>query len=238
MYFRGTRQRDRTGNFEGSHPSAGRACVDTVRMLVFRDGSGVQRSVPLDREVLTIGRDPGCTIRVASSYVSRTHARVELREDGPILVDLGSHNGTLLNGARVEGTAPLHNGDVIRIGDVSFECVGEQLGETLTLGLPAEQPSDSSVLRVDPQAYEVWIGESQPARRLSAQEFQLLRYLYEHRDRVCTRHELGDTIWGAHNWDPNMLHRLVHRLKEKLEPDLEQHRYIQTVPQIGYRVTP
>ncbi len=57
---------------------------------------------------------------------------------------------------------------------------------------------------------------------------------YEHRDRVCTRQELGDAIWGAGNWDPNMLHRL----KEKVEPDPEKPRYVQTIPWVGYRVTP
>jgi DNA-binding response OmpR family regulator len=35
-----------------------------------------------------------------------------------------------------------------------------------------------------------------------------------------------------------MLHRLVHRLKEKIEPTPEKTRYIQTVPWVGYRVTP
>ncbi|MGH2353957.1 MAG: winged helix-turn-helix domain-containing protein, partial [Chloroflexota bacterium] len=59
-----------------------------------------------------------------------------------------------------------------------------------------------------------------------------------HRDRVCVRQELGDAIWGAHNWDPNMLHRLVYRLKEKLEPNPERPRYVQTVPWVGYRLTP
>lgn len=84
----------------------------------------------------------------------------------------------------------------------------------------------------------MWIGETKHERRLSAQEFHLLAYLYVHQDRVCTREELGDAIWGADRWDMNMLHRLVHRLKEKLEPNPERPRYVQTVPWIGYRLTP
>jgi DNA-binding response OmpR family regulator len=84
----------------------------------------------------------------------------------------------------------------------------------------------------------VSIGGQPLERRLSRQEFELLRYLYEHRGRVCARKELGDAVWGVDRRNHNMLHRLVHRLKEKLEPAPERPRYVQTVPQFGYRATP
>jgi hypothetical protein len=61
-------------------------------------------------------------------------------------------------------------------------------------------------------------------------EFELVRYLYEHRERVCKGAELGDAVWGAQRWATSMLHKLVHRLKGKLEPDPEHPRYVQTVP--------
>jgi DNA-binding response OmpR family regulator len=92
-------------------------------------------------------------------------------------------------------------------------------------------------LRVDPRTLQVWVGEQQLPRRLSAQEFALLSYLCARQDRICTRRELGDAIWGRHTWDPNLLHRLVRRLKEKIEPDLQQPRFLHTVPWVGYRLT-
>lgn len=213
----------------------------TVQTLVVKDASGKERVVPLDREVITVGRDPSCTIRLDSAYVSRQHARIELEQDNPRLVDLGSRNGSLLNGTRVEGSAPLTAGDVITIADATIECLAEAAmdGITRTFVPPKrEPPAPSDLLRVDAQAFEVWVGDKQLERRLSAQEFELLKTLYEHRDRVCTRQELGDAIWGAGNWDPNMLHRLVHRLKEKVEPNPEKPRYVLTIPWVGYRVTP
>jgi hypothetical protein len=215
--------------------------VEPVQTLVVKDSSGTERVVPLDRDVITIGRDPSCTIRLDSQYVSRQHARIELREDGPVLVDLGSRNGTMRNNERVEGTIALTDGDVIAIADATIECLSEEaLDGTTRTFVPQkrEPPPPTDLLRVDAQAYEVWIGTGQPERRLSSQEFELLRYLYDHRDRVCTRQELGDAIWGGGNWDPNMLHRLVHRLKDKIEPNPESTRYVQTVPWVGYRVTP
>jgi hypothetical protein len=189
---------------------------------------------------MTIGREEKCEIHIPSAYVSRQHARIELRDDGVFLVDLGSRNGSLLNNTRVEQSAPLRAGDVITIGDATIECqAGTMPGDrTRTMGPRQVEPAAPDKLQVDAPTYEVRIGDHLLERRLSAQEFKLLAYLYEHRDRVCARVELGNAIWGAHNWDPNMLHRLVSRLKEKLEPAPERPRYIQTVPWVGYRLTP
>jgi tetratricopeptide (TPR) repeat protein len=101
--------------------------------------------------------------------------------------------------------------------------------------MPSPAPAPAG-LYVDGVTHEVRI-DAQPLRvRLSALEFQLLHYLYERRPRVCTRRELGDALWGAHAWDVNMLHGLVRRLKEKLEPDPAHPRYVITVPQVGYRL--
>lgn len=213
--------------------------MEPIRTLLLKDASGVERLVPLDKPVITVGREPSCTIRVDSPYVSRQHARIELREGQAILVDLGSRNGSLLNGERVQGSTTLAPGDVVTIADVTLECLAETAldGTTRSFAGRRPEPPPPDRLRVDPQAFEVYIGSTKLERRLSAQEFELLSYLYANRERVCQRQELGDAIWGSGNWDPNMLHRLVHRLKEKIEPNAEKTRYIQTVPWVGYRLT-
>jgi hypothetical protein len=215
--------------------------AEPVQTLVVRDSTGLERVVALDRDVITIGRDPSCVIRLDSQYVSRQHARIEVRPVGPVLVDLGSRNGTKRNGERVHGEIPLVDGDEVEIADAIIKCLSDEAMDSITrtfVPIKREPAGPPDLLRVDPQAYEVWIGDKQPEKRLSSQEFDLVRYLYENKERVCTRQELGDAIWGAGNWDPNMLHRLVHRLKEKIEPNSEKTRYIQTVPWVGYRVTP
>lgn len=211
-----------------------------IRTILIRDTTGAERAVSVDQSVVTIGREPTSTIRIDSLYVSRRHARIEQSDERAVLVDLGSSNGTSLNGERVEGTMLISPGDIVRIGDVTLECLAEDLTDGSTRTLTAkrpEPPPPPDLLRVDVQAYEVFVGEGKLERRLSAQEFELLSYLYTNRERVCQRQELGDSIWGSGNWDPNMLHRLVHRLKEKLEPNPEKPRYVQTVPWVGYRLT-
>ncbi len=213
--------------------------TERVLSLLVKDAAGTEWIVPLDRDVLTIGRDPTCNIRIDSPYVSRQHARIEMQEGSPALVDLGSRNGSLLDGERVDGTAPLIPGNVVSIADATITCLAEAAPDGTTRFY--EKPSragPADTLRVDAQAYEVYTGVTPLERRLSAQEFELLRFLYEHQDRVCTSQELGDAIWGSGNWDKDMLHRLVHRLKRKVEPNPEKPRYLQTIPWIGYRLTP
>ena len=87
--------------------------------IVLEDGT---RHV-LDTERVTIGRQSGCTITIRDTNVSREHAQLRRRPNGWTIRDLGSTNGTKLNGVRVEGEQMLANGDVIMLGamKVTFE---------------------------------------------------------------------------------------------------------------------
>jgi hypothetical protein len=73
------------------------------------------RDVPLDRDVVVIGRSSGCDIVLDDPNVSRRHAEVRRLGEGFSLVDLGSTNGTEVNDQRV-GETSLMNGDVIGVG--------------------------------------------------------------------------------------------------------------------------
>ncbi|WP_437652882.1 sigma 54-interacting transcriptional regulator [Sorangium sp. So ce1182] len=74
--------------------------------------------LPLPRSgVVLLGRGPGADVRLRNTAASREHAKVVLLDGRAQLVDLGSRNGTLLNGVRVDGARPLGSGDVVSIGD-------------------------------------------------------------------------------------------------------------------------
>ena len=87
--------------------------------IVLEDGT---RHV-LETERVTLGRQSGCTITIRDTNVSREHAQLRRRPNGWTIRDLGSTNGTKLNGVRVEGEQMLANGDVIMLGaiKVTFE---------------------------------------------------------------------------------------------------------------------
>jgi diguanylate cyclase (GGDEF)-like protein len=64
----------------------------------------------------TIGRVSSCEIRLEDDGISRNHARIRTEGDRVWLEDLGSRNGTYLNGQRITGTVELHDGDKIQFG--------------------------------------------------------------------------------------------------------------------------
>src|SRR5512138_2425294 len=84
--------------------------------LVFIEGDGtlLGQRVSLQDEVV-IGRDPTCAVQLDAEDVSRRHARIAPEGDGHVVGDLGSLNGTWVNGLEVE-IRRLTSGDRIRVG--------------------------------------------------------------------------------------------------------------------------
>jgi len=79
--------------------------------LVVRD-----REIALAPGANLIGREPAAVVWIDSAQVSRRHARIVVCADGAAIEDLGSKNGTFLNGQRVSGVRPLSDRDEIGVG--------------------------------------------------------------------------------------------------------------------------
>lgn len=77
-----------------------------------------KREIVLMNGANVIGRAPEATIQVDSPSVSRHHARILVSEGNATLEDLGSKNGTLLNGERITTSARLTDGGQIRLGTI------------------------------------------------------------------------------------------------------------------------
>ena len=91
--------------------------ADAPELLIVDAGRAWR--VALGRAPVTLGRDPGCDVVVASHFVSGKHARFEAEGSGHRVVDLGSTSGLLRAGRRLApgAAAALTDGDVLRIGD-------------------------------------------------------------------------------------------------------------------------
>lgn len=74
------------------------------------------RRLPLTKDELTIGRDGGADVVLPSPSVSVRHARLFVRDGKVILSDMGSTNGTAVNGRKITRPALLRPVDVVRIG--------------------------------------------------------------------------------------------------------------------------
>jgi pSer/pThr/pTyr-binding forkhead associated (FHA) protein len=91
--------------------------------LVIVSGDTPGRSVPIDRDVLVIGRSREADVQLDVVGVSRKHARITRGAGSTLnLIDLGAKNGTWLNGERVD-VAALHHGDRIQIAEVVLQLV-------------------------------------------------------------------------------------------------------------------
>ena len=104
-------------------------------------------------EAVVIGRGAACGLSLASPAASRRHAELVPHEGGWRLRDLGSTNGTFLNGSRVEAELDLHAGDVIQIGEQTIHFCHVESGETEAEAGAGERtmllagPADEGMLR-------------------------------------------------------------------------------------------
>ncbi len=87
--------------------------------LVHVRSDGKQQPVPLRVGKIVIGRQEDCQLRIPSAQVSRHHCEVVTGGGGVRIRDLGSSNGTYVNGQKVEDTE-LEAGDVIALGSMLF----------------------------------------------------------------------------------------------------------------------
>jgi DNA-binding response OmpR family regulator len=99
------------------------------------------------------------------------------------------------------------------------------------------RPLSFDGLRIDPHTRLVQVGDEEKA--LTAKEFDLLWTMALHPRQVFTRDQLLDQVWGLTEFiDPSTVTVHVRRLREKIEADPGNPRYIQTVWGVGYRFEP
>jgi len=110
------------------HAQEGKMQENVRFQLMVRRGPQPNQSYEITQELTTLGRDITNDIVINDRETSRHHLRLLRSGDSLTLEDLGSTNGTFVNGKRVSGVTPLQHGDMIG------------LGETVTLGLDIKRP--------------------------------------------------------------------------------------------------
>jgi DNA-binding winged helix-turn-helix (wHTH) protein len=129
-------------NFCGDVAVEGRADADPQHAAVCRIFVG-DREVGLPPGVHNLGRSADAAIFVDDVGVSRHHARITVDDAGAILQDLGSKNGTMLNGRAIEGPTALADGAAIVLGTRTLKFrVFAPAGSTDTVTRRTEVPRD------------------------------------------------------------------------------------------------
>jgi pSer/pThr/pTyr-binding forkhead associated (FHA) protein len=182
----------------------------------------------LTGQTARIGRAVECDIVISSKSVSREHTRLRLEGRRWFVDDLGSTNGTYLNGERVLGSLVLMDGDSLKVGDVSFIFHDP---DTTTRENPIPD------LEVDTVAGVVRVNRKPVA--LSPKEYQLVAYLYERRGQVCSKDEIGQAVWPEYTAGgifDYQIENLVRRLRTRIEFDPANPQLLFTVRGLGYKL--
>ena len=123
--------------------------------FVMRSGPTPGATFNLDGDQLVIGRDSSSAIAINDAEVSRKHARLNFQGGKYVIEDLGSTNGTFVNGQRLVSPVVLKSGDVISLGEqivLMYEVLTPDAGETVISrrSAPPPRPAPAPISRPVP----------------------------------------------------------------------------------------
>jgi len=112
-----------------------------VAALKCVDGPLAGELIPLESDRFLIGRETDCNLRPENDLISRHHCVLRRDAYGLRVRDLGSKNGTFVNGQKTRGDVVLSDGDELRVGDITFHIVIDVADAP---GDAAQEPADAS----------------------------------------------------------------------------------------------
>jgi pSer/pThr/pTyr-binding forkhead associated (FHA) protein len=189
----------------------------------------------LDKDELIIGREPPAGLLFSLPRISRQQARLVRVDRAYYLSDLGSRNGTFVNGQVVgkEGVR-LNDGDEIVLGGV-VTLVFHDPGETV------EGPRLGRVkgIWIEEQAQAVWVDGRLVEPPLSPAQFTLLGLLYRRAGQIVSRADIIALVWPEA--DPagvseEAVDGLIKRLRARLRETLPEPEYIEVLRGHGLRL--
>jgi diguanylate cyclase (GGDEF)-like protein len=151
--------------------------------------------IPLQGEIV-LGRDPACAVRLDAEDVSRLHARVAPDGAGHVVGDLGSLNGTWVNGLEVERRR-LASGDRIRVGPYVAKYLAAGDAEaTYHAELHRRATTDGLTELANRSTFEGWLPQEVARARLGGRPLALLLVDVDHFKRVNDQrgHAAGDQV--------------------------------------------
>ncbi len=205
-------------------------------VLIMREGELAGQSWTVTKDRYSIGRGGECDLTLPERQVSRLHVNI-LQDNGRYLLqDLGSKNGTHLNGRKVESQiVPLQDGDEIQIA-LAVKIVFVGTDATVPLSFDPPVPITDLILDVDRRTVTVKGEQMDPP--LSLAQFRLLHLLYKADGAVCSRDDIIEAVWpdtGGLGVTEQAIDALVRRLRDRLS-SMDDHDYIITIRGHGFRL--
>jgi pSer/pThr/pTyr-binding forkhead associated (FHA) protein len=141
-----------------------------ISLVVMSAGSAAGKALPINVAQFVIGRDPQCNLRPASAMISKRHCAISIKGGEVFLRDFDSTNGTFLNEEAVKGEVPVKDGDVLKVGPLSFKVVIDS--KAATKPTPAPQPRNAAetdedaaaaLLSIDDASGDISVGTDETA---------------------------------------------------------------------------
>lgn len=111
-----------------------------IRLLVVQ-GKPLGKEIPVKESRFLIGRSDECHLRPNSELVSRTHCQITIDGDTARLRDMGSSNGTIVNGERVTEEVVINDGDLVQVGPLGFQVILVRDAVAVPASKPVEVPA-------------------------------------------------------------------------------------------------
>ena len=209
-------------------------------MLIVEKGIDDASVIPLDRAAHVIGKSPDADIFADNPYVSRSHAQISVNGEYFEIRDLGSKNGTYLNGVRLTDSdrSRLKNDDKIELARGQVILRFSMWGATATL--PAVSDIETDDLRVEPRSREVVLQGTKLEPPLSRKEFDVLNLLYTRRGEACSKDQIANAGWPERpdgDVADQDIEQCIRRLRLRVEPDPSQPEHIVTIRGYGYKLS-
>lgn len=201
--------------------------MPSVQRFLIQAGDNAGKTIELDDFPYSIGRARDCDLVLDYTAISRLHARLTSDHENVMLEDMGSTNGTFVNGRRLKPgeTHRLRAGDEVRFATVAVWVFDDPV-TTATIA-PVNLPTPG--LEIDQDAARVTIAGMPLYPPLSPNQFALLSLLVEQEGRIVTRAEICDYVWGSDDdVSDQTIDALVSRLRKRLCETDPEHDYIVT----------
>lgn len=189
------------------------------------DESGQEHA--LENNPTRIGRGVENEIVIVSKLSSREHALIRREGRRTFLEDMGSTNGTFLNGERIQAAVDLRDGDELLVGGLRFTFHDPDM---------TSRETPFPELEVNIAAGEVRLNRR--LVQLSPKEFALLAFLHQNIGRVCSKDEIGRAVWSEYQEGifDYQIENLVRRLRNKIETDSNAPQLLLTIRGLGYKL--
>ena len=210
----------------------------------FRVNKGLEgiSTFPIDRPSVTAGNSDAVDIKLENRFVSRRHFQVRFKSDVFYISDLGSTNGTYLNGRKLNPNEEqiLRNGDKVGLGVDEVLLVFSGPAGTVridTAVIARASSGNDGNLVVDSSSRDVWVkGKKLPP--LPRKEFDILEYLFQNRGQAVSRDDIAAAGWPERPDDvPNAdIDQYIRRIRRKIEEDPSDPKIIVTRVGYGYMI--